>query len=570
MKAAMETMLNKKRPSRRGTMSYARPRRTAENEEKSYDQPLYEEGDDNSGQEYVSKEFEQETLFQEHDEEDADDDDDDGSEETAKGADNRADIGKIYFKDMGRRNLISKDREREMYRKITLRKAAINRIIFQVPMIQDEVFRLERDVIAGKLDIRRILYGTRGETEAELKKVKKEFLSAIKKARKVKEDDSFLSSALLRRQTAFYLAGLKWDAREISRFIDLIQRAHQKLLRFDNKIAFWGEQVGLDAHQVDQIKCRLSETPSKRRTFLKTCTIDSTSLSQLEQLLRDRALAAEGVEKEVGLSQAELERLSARVLRLVLRNQVEKNILIEANLRLVIKLAQRYTNRGLHLLDLIQEGNIGLIKAVERFEYERGNKFSTYASWWIKQSINRAIADQSRTVRLPVHLTEMLDQYTRTHKHLSQVLEREPFLHEIAEEMKAPLSQLMNLQLLSRLSLQPVSLETPIGDDENTLLGELIENKDQKDLIREIIDEEEYQEVRKVLSTLTPREEKVIRMRFGIEEEDEYTLEEVGQNFGLTRERIRQIEKEALSKLRKPIQQRLLSCDSEKYSRRLL
>jgi len=136
--------------------------------------------------------------------------------------------------------------------------------------------------------------------------------------------------------------------------------------------------------------------------------------------------------------------------------------------------------------------------------------------------------------------------------------------------MKAPLSQLMNLQLLSRLSLQPVSLETPIGDDENTLLGELIENKDQKDLIREIIDEEEYQEVRKVLSTLTPREEKVIRMRFGIEEEDEYTLEEVGQNFGLTRERIRQIEKEALSKLRKPIQQRLLSCDSEKYSRRLL
>jgi len=323
-------------------MSYARPRRTAENEEKSYDQPLYEEGDDNSGQEYVSKEFEQETLFQEHDEEDADDDDDDGSEETAKGADNRADIGKIYFKDMGRRNLISKDREREMYRKITLRKAAINRIIFQVPMIQDEVFRLERDVIAGKLDIRRILYGTRGETEAELKKVKKEFLSAIKKARKVKEDDSFLSSALLRRQTAFYLAGLKWDAREISRFIDLIQRAHQKLLRFDNKIAFWGEQVGLDAHQVDQIKCRLSETPSKRRTFLKTCTIDSTSLSQLEQLLRDRALAAEGVEKEVGLSQAELERLSARVLRLVLRNQVEKNILIEANLRLVIKLATIY------------------------------------------------------------------------------------------------------------------------------------------------------------------------------------------------------------------------------------
>ena len=164
---------------------------------------------------------------------------------------------------------------------------------------------------------------------------------------------------------------------------------------------------------------------------------------------------------------------------------MEKNLLIEANLRLVIKLAQRYTNRGLHLLDLIQEGNIGLIKAVERFEYERGNKFSTYASWWIKQSINRAIADQSRTVRLPVHLTEMLDQFTRAHKALSQSLEREPFLHEIAVKMKLPISQLMNLQLLSRLSLQPVSLETPIGDDENTLLGELIEDGDQLDLLQE-------------------------------------------------------------------------------------
>lgn len=568
MQAAMENTLKRKRPSPRTNGTRDTLHRADDYEDSSCEASQFND-EEIEEQSFAPNEFAQESLFAEH--ENDSDDEGDFSEEPTKGQESRADIAKIYFKDMGRHNLISKDKERDMYRKISVRKAALNRIIFQIPLIQHEVFRLEREVITGRLDIRKLLYGTRGETEAELKRIRREFLSTVKKARKAKEDASLGSPTLLRRQVAYYLADLKWDTREINRFIELIQRSYQKIVRFDNKIAQWGEQVGLTVGQTEQLRIAFIDAARpQHHKVTRSLGINPESLRELDLLIKSRAETVTAIEEEVGLSHADLGRLAARIIRLVLRNQVEKNLLIEANLRLVIKLAQRYTNRGLHLLDLIQEGNIGLIKAVERFEYERGNKFSTYASWWIKQSINRAIADQSRTVRLPVHLTEMLDHYTRTHKHLSQALEREPFLHEIAEEMKTPLTQLMNLQLLSRLSLQPVSLETPIGDDENTFLGELIENRDQKDPVQDIVDEEEFQEVRKVLATLTPREEKVIRMRFGIEEEEEYTLEEVGQNFGLTRERIRQIEKEALSKLRKPIQQRLLSAQIERYPRKSL
>ena len=211
------------------------------------------------------------------------------------------------------------------------------------------------------------------------------------------------------------------------------------------------------------------------------------------------------------------------------------------------------------MLDLIQEGNIGLIKAVERFEYERGNKFSTYASWWIKQSINRAIADQSRTVRIPVHLTENLDRFIKAQQALSQTLEREPKLGEIAAKLNLTMSKVINLQLLSKLALRPISLETPIGEDEESSLGEIMESRTKLDMVHEMSKIEQSQELRKVLSTLSPREEKVIRMRFGIGERSEYTLEEVGKNFGLTRERIRQIEKEALKKLRQPVRKKLLT-----------
>ncbi len=294
---------------------------------------------------------------------------------------------------------------------------------------------------------------------------------------------------------------------------------------------------------------------AKRRAFIEEYGLDEDGFDDLWFRVDNLSTKLKRISDETGLSVADLKRIDQQITIGERKAENAKNQLIKANLRLVVSIAKKYTNRGLQFLDLIQEGNIGLMKAVDKFEYQRGYKFSTYATWWIRQAITRAIADQARTIRIPVHMIETINKLIRTSRVLLQELGREPTPEEIAERMDIALDK---VKKVLKIAKEPISLETPIGEEEDSHLGDFIEDKKAINPLESVVKSDLTAQTQQVLSSLTQREEKVLRLRFGIGERCDHTLEEVGQDFEVTRERIRQIEAKALRKLRHPSRSRKL------------